>query len=75
MKVIFKNQYVHPDWEGMGIRPETYSSPYVEFYAPNDSGGVTLKEIGPFCGCAEADEWIMQHPQWWGDWHPHLKDN
>lgn len=74
MKVIFKNQYVRPEWEGMGIRPATYKKPYVQFYMPNDSGGVTLKEI-PFRNVTEANEWIMENPQYWGDWHPHLKDN
>jgi len=66
MKVILKNEYLHPDWDAMGLQPLTCQRPYVEYYAPNNSGGVTLKEVGPFEGCREADEWIMSHTEFWG---------
>jgi len=73
MKVILKNEYLHPDWDAMGLQPLTCQRPYVEYYAPNNSGGVTLKETGPFDGVSEANEWIMSNKKLWGDWHPHLK--
>jgi len=73
MKVILKNEYLHPDWDAMGLQPLICQRPYVEHYAPNNSGGVTLKETGPFDGVREANKWIMSNKDLWGDWHPHLK--
>ena len=58
MKVILKKEYLHPDWDAMELQPLTCERPYVQYYAPNNSGGVTLKETGPFDGVSEADEWI-----------------
>ena len=74
MKVILKNEYLHEDWDAMGLQPLTCQRPYVEYYTANDSGGVTLKVIGPFDGCAEADEWIKDigYKLDASD-HPHLK--
>ena len=74
MKVILKNEYWHRDWEAMGLQPLTCERPYVQYYENNDSGGVTLKDVGPFAGCREADEWMMSHKELWSLEHPHLKD-
>ena len=65
MKVILKSEYLHPDWDAMGLQPLTCQRPYVEYYAPNNSGGVTLTEAGPFEGVSEADEWVMAHEDLW----------
>ena len=65
MKVILKNEYLHPDWDAMGLQPLVCERPYVEYYEANDSGGVTLKEVGPFDGCREANEWVMAHKELW----------
>ena len=73
MKVILKDEYLHRDWDAMGLQPLTCKRPYVEYYENNDSGGVTLKEVGPFEGCSEADEWVMNHAELWTENHPHLK--
>jgi len=62
---MLKNEYLHPDWDAMGLQPLTCQRPYVEYYAPNNSGGVTLKEVGPFEGRREADEWVMAHEDLW----------
>ena len=74
MRVILKNEYLHPDWDAMGLQPLVCQRPYVEYYEANDSGGVTLKEVGPFDGCKEANKWIMAHKGLWSvSEHPHLK--
>ena len=58
MKLILKREYFNPNWEEMNEQPRTCERPYVEYYVANDSGGVTLKEVGPFIGCEEAHEWF-----------------
>ena len=73
MKVILKNEYLHPDWDAMGLQPLTCERPYVEHYAANDSGGVTLVQVGPFDGCSEAHEWINSNREKDARNHPHLK--
>ena len=75
MKVILKNEYLHEDWNAMGLQPLTCQRPYVEYYEANDSGGVTLKEVGPFDGCGTADEWIRQNIDFEILNHPHLKES
>ena len=65
MRVMLKNEYLHPDWDAMGLQPLTCQRSYVEYYAPNNSGGVTLTEVGPFDGCREANEWVMAHEDLW----------
>ena len=72
MKVILKNEYLHPDWDAMGLQPLTCERPYVEYYENNDTGGVTLKEVGPFEGVSEAHEWITSHRGLEVQNHPHL---
>ena len=74
MKVILKNEYLHPDWDAMGLQPLVCERPYVEHYAANDSGGVTLVEVGPFAGCSEAHDWIKNigYKRDAAE-HPHLK--
>ena len=72
MRLITKKEYLRPDWDAMGLQPLICERPYVEYYEPNDSGGITLKEVGPFDGCAEANEWIMSHKELWNENHPHL---
>jgi hypothetical protein len=73
MKVILKNEYLHEDWDAMGLQPLTCQRPYVEYYEPNNSGGISLKEVGPFGGCREANEWVMSHKELWTENHPHLQ--
>ena len=70
MKVILRNEYLHPDWDAMGLQPLTCQRPYVEYYETNDSGGVTLKVVGPFDGCREANEWVMTHKELWTEQLP-----
>ena len=74
MKVILKNEYLHEDWDAMGLQPLTCKRPYVEHYAANNSGGVTLVEVGPFAGSSEAHEWIKNIGRKQdAAGHPHLK--
>ena len=66
MKVILKDEYLHEDWNAMGLQPLVCKRPYVEYYEKNDVGGVSLKTVGPFEGCSEANEWVMSHKELWG---------
>ena len=59
-------------WDEMGLQPEVCERPYVEYYENNDSGGVTLKEVGPFKGCDEAHEWTTDNNRLEPKDHPHL---
>ena len=72
MRVILKREYLHEDWDAMGLQPLICERPYVECYSANDSGGVTLVEVGPFDGCSEAHEWINSNREQDASNHPHL---
>jgi len=75
MKLILKKEYLTEDWDAMGLQPLVCERPYVRYYENNNTGGITLKDVGPFAGCEEAHEWIKDTGRKQdASGHPHLKD-
>lgn len=60
MRVVLQNEYFNPDWDRMGEQPTVCERVYVDCGEPDKTWENPGGLVGPFPGCSEAHEWVME---------------